>query len=548
VKAWEAFAPAGKFELIQFEGTEDLGEYLQGTRHGRDADPEVMAALSNMCAQYCRWTEEGWPDIGPLDNPLPDEVDCVVVGAGIAGINQANYLAESGASVIVLDKYHEIGGVWNFYGNDYSRVNTSEVGYRILAREGFYERPNEDHTPKRDIMRDISAVAAQHCRGRIHCNIEVLSADKGPDGGVSVRARNVKDGTEKTIKSGSVSFHVNRRIGKKRHVDWDGSDKFRGEIFYGYGNSMKSTSFFGKRVLVVGAGAFAFENVRTAIEHGARHVTLLGRRDGTTCPKWIDMIAFLRPLDKNLMTHRSGNMVSFEAWQKCYADAGLRSPKCWEEGLLKPNNHTISVSDVAFIAGFHGLFGLKVGEIKTFRDDGMGVILHDGSTIDCNIIIKCTGFHLNDDVPTMTGFTKMQPYGLLDTNLNYGAEPLLDGGQFSSAKDSTAVELDFGDITPEQYEKGVEAMAEVGLNTKLLEPMGNPFGSGQGGPVVYLAKFFTWLQNHPEEQKALVEFSGPAPQDIVNLWSSQIGKYNHLILTRLIAALGKLKMRSETAN
>ena len=67
-----------------------------------------------------------------------------------------------------------------------------------------------------------------------------------------------------------------------------------------------------------GAGAFAFENVRTSVEHGARHVTrwqqvkrvflvcqlefviahaswaysvlkvtLLGRRDGTTCPKWI---------------------------------------------------------------------------------------------------------------------------------------------------------------------------------------------------------------------------------------------------------------------
>ena len=42
------------------------------------------------------------------------------------------------------------------------------------------------------------------------------------------------------------------------------------------------------------------------------------------------------------------------ARQSCYVDAGLKSPQCWKEGLLKPNNHTISVSDVAFVAGFHG--------------------------------------------------------------------------------------------------------------------------------------------------------------------------------------------------
>lgn len=95
-------------------------------------------------------------------------------------------------------------------------------------------------------------------------------------------------------------------------------------------------------------------------------------------------------------------------------------PLACQDGLLKPNNHTISVSDVAFIAGFHGLFELRVGEINRFREDGLGVELKDGSMLDVNMIIKCTGFHLNDEVPRLTGFTKMQPYGLLDFNMNYG--------------------------------------------------------------------------------------------------------------------------------
>lgn len=41
----------------------------------------------------------------------------------------------------------------------------------------------------------------------------------------------------------------------------------------------------GKRVVIAGMGAFAVENVRTALEHGAAHVTVVGRRHGTICPK-----------------------------------------------------------------------------------------------------------------------------------------------------------------------------------------------------------------------------------------------------------------------
>ena len=43
------------------------------------------------------------------------------------GIYQAKVMAETGKSFVVFDRYHKIGGVWEFYGNDCSRVNTSEM-------------------------------------------------------------------------------------------------------------------------------------------------------------------------------------------------------------------------------------------------------------------------------------------------------------------------------------------------------------------------------------------------------------------------------------
>merc|ERR1711879_539604 len=103
---------------------------------------------------------------------------------------------------------------------------------------------------------------------------------------------------------------------------------------------------------------------------------------GTTCPKWIDMIAFLRPLDENHNVDKAGSMISFQCWQQCFEDAGLPTPECWKEGLLKPHSHTVSVSDVAFIAGYHGMCDLMVGEIGYFHRQGQGVLLTDGSWMD----------------------------------------------------------------------------------------------------------------------------------------------------------------------
>jgi len=540
VKAWERYAAEGTFEVAELGQAREFKGYVEGKGYGLEPAPKMLAAISTAYSKHDRWLKDGvMPDIGPTDGPMAAEVDCVIVGAGISGVYQGGVLAEGGKSVLILDRYHLIGGVWQFYGNDYSRVNTSEVGYRILARSGTWRRPNEDHSPRRDILRDIYSIAAEHCYGMVRCNIDVQKVDKLPDGSYDVYVRNVKDGKEHKIHAGAVSFNVNRRIGKKREVDWPGSENFKGQSCYGYGNEVRGLKFWDKKVLIIGAGAFAFENVRTALEHGAKHVTLMGRRDGTTCPKWIDMIAFLRPLDHQLMVNKTANMVSFDIWQKCYVDAGLRTPKCWDDGLLKPNNHTISVSDLAFIAGYHGMFKLQVGEIHHYRPDGTGVVLKDGGEIDCDMIIKCCGFHLNEDVPKVTGYQKMQPYGLLDFNLNYNAEPLLDGGQFGSGKDKTEVNADYG-FSEADFHKGISVFRRLGMDETCLQPMGNPFGSGQGGPIVFQSKYFLYLLDHPEEQAALLKHGGDAPQDVVNLWASQLGQYSHIVMLRLVASLSSL--------
>jgi thioredoxin reductase len=546
VQAWDAYAKeAGEgedetFELVEVGEAEECDDYLQGQGYAYSVDPTVLGTLSEVAVKYCRYKEQELMDYGPTDGPIPSEVDCVVVGGGITGLTQARFLVESGKSLVVIEKTKTIGGVWSFYGNQFSRVNTSEVGYRIYDKTGQWNRCNEDHTPRADILHDVSWIAHTYCYGKIRHETEVIKVDKLSETSYEVTVKSLKDQSEHKIKTKAVSIHVNRRIGQRREVRWEDDDKFRGKICYGYANEASNLDFWDKKVLIVGAGAFAFENVRTALEHGARHVTLMGRRDGTTCPKWVDCIAFLRPLSHTFQTKKSGDMISFACWQDCYTDAGLHHPSCWKEGLLKPNNHTISVSDIVFIASWHGMAALKVGEIARIQPDGMGVECKDGSTIECDIIIKCTGFHLNEDVEKITGFSKMQPNGLLDFNLNYGAEPLLDGAQFGSSKDKASLDDADRGFTQENFQKGLAFLSGHNLDASIVFPAANPFGSGQGGPVRQTSLNFQWLVDHPEEQKALLEKCGAAPQNVTKLWSSEIGNFQVLTSMRIIAAIGEI--------
>jgi len=530
------------FELFALED-EDDGEVLADLGHGFASDPtdtlieKVSATMQKHNNEKDVLKRIAKIDVGPTDGPLPEKVDFLTIGAGIGGIGNSDILAKSGKSIIIIEREKRLGGIWQMYANVYSRVNSSEILYRVINRQGATARANEDHTPSTDILSDLYLLASQRCKGCFRTQREAKKVEKCQDGTYDATILDLRDNTTHKVNAGAVTFTVNRRIGKRRDVTYNDENHFRGEIVYGYANEVRGTKFWGKKTMIVGAGAFAFENVRTALELGAKHVYLLGRRAGTTCPKWIDMISILRPTDAYYNTNKTGNMISFETWKQCYSDAGLALPDCWSEGLLKPNNHTVSVADMAFIAGYHGMVTLLVGEIKKFNKDGYGVELMDGSTIELDVVVKCTGFHRNTDVPDMVGKAKSYPWGALDLNMQYAAEPLLDGGQFGSAKGGTDVSYDESEtVTDEAVKEGFAAYMKLGL-PDIMTPRANAFGSGYACGMRSGAEFFKWLVEHQDQQKGLIESIGAPTNDCTELWLSTIGKGMFEASRRILAAL-----------
>ena len=271
--------------------------------------------------------------------------------------------------MVVLEQNDGVGGVWFTDANDFSRVNTSEPGYRVRDQDG---PSNFLHTPKSMIMSDLTRIATTDLAGCICLRTSVCSikraeeADDGDDpkyGKYIVAFEASEAGSKHAgcqhILSNQVVVCVNRRLGRVRQVTFTGEDMFQGIIRYGVGNQIKNVDFTGKRVLVIGGGAFATENARTAIEKGAAQVVVLSRRRGTVMPHVFDYLFFIRPFDGTFRQDAKGAAIMFSELQKAYASHGATPPECWEEGRLIPTGQAGAVSDIWMVAHHFGLLSTR---------------------------------------------------------------------------------------------------------------------------------------------------------------------------------------------
>ena len=111
---------------------------------------------------------------------------------------------------------------------------------------------------------------------------------------------------------------INDRVGLPRPLRVPGMNRFSGVMADGTSDALSGVSWQGKRVVVFGMGAFAVENVRTALEGGAAHVTVVARRLGTICPKMIDYLNFVKPWDAQYRHDTATNVKQLQAWRSTF--------------------------------------------------------------------------------------------------------------------------------------------------------------------------------------------------------------------------------------
>jgi hypothetical protein len=363
---------------------------------------------------------------------LPARVDVAIVGAGAVGLKAANRLQDSGISFCVVEKRDKVGGIWSMYANATSRVNSSECAYRVIDNKG---RSNRDHSATREILEDMVRVAAR-VADALYLETEVRKIEKTADG---YRLELVREEGTAVLESKGVILAINDRVGNPRGIEWPGQPVFTGDIVSGAADNAKLQDWHGKDVVIVGMGAFAIENTRTALEGGARHVTVVGRRHGTVCPKIIDYLNFATPYDDAFQHDKKSNIRNMIYWKKLYELSGATQPECWM-GKIKHAGHTISVSDIWFIGHYLKKIETVTGVITAMDEDG--VIVDDRRRISADIVVNCIGFERNTSAAeALCGYRQMYNNNYVDKDFMYLADAYIDDDAFNSFFGSSVLEM-----------------------------------------------------------------------------------------------------------
>ena len=365
-------------------------------------------------------------------DPVPEKVDVVIVGAGITGLYAANRLSESGISYCILEKQDMVGGIWSSYANSTSQVNSSESAYRLLEKE---KRSNRDHSYTREILEDIATLTRKVSKN-LFLETDVQKIKKKGD---RYQSRYERGGTTSVIESKGLILAINDRVGEPNDIAWENHTAFKGELVSGISDGARDIEWRNKDVVIVGMGAFAVENARTALEGGARHVTVVCRRHGTVCPKIIDYLNFAMPYDESYTHDNKSNIRNMMYWKKLYQMSGATQPECWM-GKIKHEGHTISVSDIWFIGHYMKKVETVQGEITGMTETG--VVIGGQQHVNADVVVNCIGFQRNAPlVNALSGYHEMYNNNFVDKDFMYLADAFIDDDAFNSLFGSSVLEM-----------------------------------------------------------------------------------------------------------
>ncbi|MDC0525534.1 phosphopantetheine-binding protein [bacterium] len=361
--------------------------------------------------------------------------DVIVVGAGLTGLSVAVNFVEQTVDCRILEKTSSCGGVWRWYGNPFSRVNSTEPGYRLPLKSKT--SPNSNHSHHHEILRDcLLAIREGGLTKRTHVNVEVTSVSCGRRNCGEVmwklRCRQLcKTGYLLTSCRWAV-LCTNRRLGLPRALTISLEESFSGRVCRGISGDMLAIAFAQRQVLILGHGPYATENARTSLEHKAKHVAFGVRRHGIVCPEVIDYANYIREFsqDGTFQLSQDGSLRIVQAWREVYRISGATPPECWAQGNFLPDGHTVSVSDVYFVAHFAAVLSSTVGVATRF--DCNGVFLGIGKYVSADIVIKAVGFQVNAGNERLLG--RARTFG--DNMVDKGCWAIFEGhpdGNFSSS-------------------------------------------------------------------------------------------------------------------
>lgn len=215
-----------------------------------------------VAGRFAAFGEDPWAEAGFTREPLTDEVDVAIIGAGFGGLLTGARLRELGvADIRLIDKAADVGGTW--YWNRYPGIacDVESYVYMPLLEELGYV-PTEKYAKGAEIFAHCRAIAEHYDLYRNAClQTEVREIRWDPSDSRWVIATDHGD----AIRARFVSM-ANGYLQKPKLPGIEGITEFAGHAFhtsrwdYGYtGKGLENLA--DKRVGIIGTGATAIQCV-----------------------------------------------------------------------------------------------------------------------------------------------------------------------------------------------------------------------------------------------------------------------------------------------
>ena len=350
-----------------------------------------------------------------MQNEATEQVDVVVIGAGISGIGSAWHLMHRcpNRSFVILESRHAIGGTWDLfrYPGIRSDSDMHTLGY---AFKPWTEAKAIADGPS--ILRYVNETADEHgIREHVRFGHRVRSADWSSNDAVwTVEAEH--EGKVRRIAGRMLLLcggYYNYE--NPNRPTWNGEADFRGSVVHPQ-FWPEDLDYRGRNIVVIGSGATAMTLVPAMAMNGARHVVMV-QRSPTYVLSWPsqDRIAnFLRAvlpdrlayaitrwknvkgdLDFYRRTRTEPKKVKAELIAMVRRALGPEydiekhfTPRYdpWDQRLcLIPDDDLFNVIN-------DGTASIRTGEIDRFTEEGLRLV--DGEVVRADIIVVATGLRL----------------------------------------------------------------------------------------------------------------------------------------------------------
>ncbi|HET9691240.1 MAG TPA: NAD(P)/FAD-dependent oxidoreductase [Acidimicrobiales bacterium] len=366
-----------------------------------------------------------------------EEVDVLVVGAGISGIGAAHHLRAErpGTTFLVVDALDGHGGTWRTHRYPGARSDSDlfTFGYRWKPWKGA---PLATAEAIRTYLAE--AIDDDGLADRIRYRHTVQAASWSSDEGRwTVQVLDQAAGTTVVVRARFLWMCQ----GYYRHdrpytPDWPGLADFRGPVVHPQ-RWPDDLDLAGKRVVVIGSGATAATLI-PAIAATAAHVTMLQRsptffivrpnvnelaetlRELDVPDEWVHEIVRRKIVKEGAAIHRmaADEPEALRAWlldtMRAHLPDGFEVERHFNP-TYRPWQQRIAVllGDDLFAGIRDGSVSVVTDTIDRFTPDG--IVLGTGATLDADVVITATGFDLSvfGEVPLCVDGAPVDPATLV---------------------------------------------------------------------------------------------------------------------------------------